>query len=250
MQVVALPDPSKPNSLAAVQQAADNLAHVGQIEVNERTSKARVSFGECGTMEWVVGGHSNNHDQQAAELINTAAQHIGPCRACNCNWTAHLPLELGAIVSWGQTSIESVCLGEHYSEEPSVWQGLQQLHKLSTVVLWICEEASRLDPKAEAAAQDLLVMSGAICSAARHYVIPANKSLRMEFGVNSWNVDEAIVREGKTFLETSLKEVLPAGSKLASIEFFDMKQNASYTNYGDSTDADAVWVVVVKPTTA
>lgn len=245
MQVIILPDPSCPNSLSAVQHVVDSLSHVGQIVVEQNTTKAGVCYGESGTISWLIMD-SSEHEETAAEMIRVAAQRIGSCRVCNCQDLAHRSLPLKAILKWGQDFIESVCLGKHHVPEPQVWQALQQLERLNTVVFWNFDQQDRtsrcMDHDGE-----LFNMAIAVRSAAQRYVIPANKSLRIECGFSVANLEPAAATECKTFLHTAIQEVLPAGCTVVSVEYTSLVDHDCYNGYGRQCLSTAFWLVLVHP---
>jgi hypothetical protein len=205
LQVVRLPDPSDPDSLAAVQRAADNLAHVGKIVLEDSNALNNDYYGGGATVIWRIPGlkdygendsdydsendteYDNSEDIAASILVPIAAQRINPDKICDCERLLHRPLLLRAVLDWGLSCIETVCLGRYDYPPPHVWPALQQLPKLNTLVFWArCggykqTESITLQTHWQAVSR---ISTTALYHAAQHYVIPANRSLRLEFG--SW----------------------------------------------------------------
>lgn len=271
-----LPDPSKPDSLASVQRAADNLAGVGKIMLQDSDSNGNVCFGGCGTMRWWFRPEHGfgwgceeaiiDDEEAAADLISIAAQRIGPIKICNCENIVQHPLLLRAVFDWGHAFIESVCLGQHYDPPPHVWQALQQLQRLSTVVFW-----PEYDSKRRVVERQIPVL---VCDAAQHYVIPTQKNLRMEFCIcdsdddddddehdddddddddvnDDEDEDEDGPQDGATDIYSSyhatIQGKLPAGSKLVSAELQPAGNSRDTYIYGGACNPKAFWVAIAGP---
>jgi hypothetical protein len=177
MQCINRPGPANSDGIAAVQQAADNLAGVDRAVMTHQQWAGVVHFGKCGTLSWRVP--ESGSEQTAAELIRIAAQRVGPAKVCNIEDIVHRPLVLDAVLEWGKEFIESVCLGNNYDPQPYTWEALQNLTQLHTLVFWDTDQ-DECKTFSQEHAQAVLKISSTVSTAAQQYVVPTNRTLRME----------------------------------------------------------------------
>jgi hypothetical protein len=236
MQIIKLPYPS---SMAAVQRAAANLQHVGKIMVAEDSTDSAVQYP---SVHWNVPRSNTGYDQEAADMLAIAAKLVGPAKGCLLAHLLDRPLVLNPILNWGKESIETVMLGECRELQPDTWQALQQLQKLEAVQF----HTVHFDPEDDIRGSHETLplfrkITTMVCSAAQHYVIPANKPLRMEGTVALLAVipiEEYLNLEtkGSPFLSATIADVLPTGSKLISVQICDFTNSDSFR-----------WIVAVTP---
>jgi hypothetical protein len=96
MQSIHLPFHS--SHLTAVQQAVNNLAHVGKVVIKPYEEGAETAFGQCGTFKWAVMD-VREYERTQADAIEFAAERISPARVCYIETLLHSPL----ILRWVRT---------------------------------------------------------------------------------------------------------------------------------------------------
>jgi hypothetical protein len=119
-----LPDPSRPDSLAEVQQAADNLNRSASRNVDETTILVEWEIPEAGT------------DEQAAALLKVAGSVVPPSKSCFIHGRMVIgPSLLAAVTEWGAHSVEDIIIPSMSDSalQPLFWSTLRQLQALKSL---------------------------------------------------------------------------------------------------------------------